>query len=63
MVPVTKPLIDITWTVLESAVDAGITEVVTACRTAITARRLGRRIEEGTRNIILNAYEELRAFA
>lgn len=62
MVRVTKPMIDITWIVLESAVDAGITEVVAACRKTITARRLGYRIETGTRDAILTAYKEIRAF-
>lgn len=61
MVRVTTPLIDITWIVLESAKDAGVADVVAACREAIVARRLGKRISEQTRDLILTSYEGVRA--
>ena len=54
-----RPMMEITWAVLESAKDAGIDDVVAACRRAIVADRLGRRIGKADTATIREAYEAI----
>lgn len=55
-----RPLMRMVWQVLESAKDAGIADVVAACRRAIVNDRASRRIDTADARIIHEAYADLR---
>ena len=55
------PKMRMAWEVLESAKDAGIADIVAACRRAIVANRLGRRIAQRDIAMIRDALECIRA--
>jgi hypothetical protein len=54
-----RPFMRMVWEVLESAKDAGIDDVVAACRRAIAADRIARPVDAADRATVLEAYEAI----
>jgi hypothetical protein len=55
-----RPFMRMVWQLLESAKDAGITDVAAACRRAIASNRIGERVDAQNATIIHEAYADLR---
>lgn len=55
-----RPFMRMVWKVLESAKDAGIDDVVAACRRAIANDRIARPVTAADAAIIREAYADLR---
>ena len=55
-----RPFMRMVWQVLESAKDAGIEDVVAACRRAIANDRIAKPVDANNATIIREAYADLR---
>jgi hypothetical protein len=55
-----RPFMRMVWQVLESARDAGIADVVAACRRAIANDRIAKSVDSNDATIIREAYADLR---
>ncbi len=55
-----RPFMRMVWEVLESAKDAGIEDVVAACRRAIANDRIAKPVDANDATIIREAYADLR---
>lgn len=54
-----RPFMRMVWEVLESAKDAGIEDVVAACRRAIANDRIAKPVDAGDRATIIEAFEAI----